>query len=135
MRVVIDTGVLISAALFEESIPGNVLAYTMAFHIPLVSDELIKEYRRIFSGKKFDSYSPRTTRLALLMEFLDNAEHTLISGALSVCRDPRDNMVIETAVAGSADVLITGDKDILTLRPHPNIEIVTPSEFVARYTR
>ena len=43
-------------------------------------------------------------------------------------------MVIETALRGRADALVTGDEDILSLRPFDTIDIMTPAEFVKKYT-
>jgi uncharacterized protein len=46
-----------------------------------------------------------------------------------VCRDPDDDWVLATAVAGEADVIVTGDKDLLVLKRHQGIPIVTPRGF------
>ena len=134
MRIVIDTNVLVSAALFEKSVPRKALTHTMALHTPLISRELVREYERIMVSSKFDTNVPRNKRTTFLIRYVKGADTVEISGALQVCRDPRDNMVIETAIEGSADVLITGDMDIISLRPLSGVEIVTPSEFVAKYT-
>lgn len=133
MRVVIDTSVLVSAVLFEQSPPRSVLRQTMLLYTPLVSDELIREYQRVMSGSKFDAYTPRGKRLALLVAYIRAATHVEISGTLSVCRDPRDDMVVETALIGKAEVLVTGYDDILALRPIPGVAIMTPKEFVQKY--
>jgi len=49
---------------------------------------------------------------------------------ITVCRDPKDNMILELAVAGQADYIVTGDKDLLALNPFRKIQIVTPAEFL-----
>jgi predicted nucleic acid-binding protein len=54
----------------------------------------------------------------LLATLQDRAEVVPIQGDLKVCRDPNDDMVIETAIRGAADVLVTGDKD---LTEDPNV--------------
>ncbi len=46
-----------------------------------------------------------------------------------VCRDPDDDQIIGTAVAGEAECIITGDKDLLALQQYRGIEIVSPSDF------
>ena len=48
--------------------------------------------------------------------------------AVSACRDPDDLPLLGTAVAGRASLLVTGDKDLLVLREHAGIPIVTPRE-------
>jgi predicted nucleic acid-binding protein len=50
---------------------------------------------------------------------------------ITVCRDPKDNKVLEGAVAGRADVIVSGDEDLLVLNPFEGIPIVGPAEFLA----
>lgn len=47
------------------------------------------------------------------------------------CRDPKDNKILEVAVEGKADVIVTGDKDLLVLHPFRGIPIIGPAEFLA----
>ncbi|MFP4390748.1 MAG: putative toxin-antitoxin system toxin component, PIN family [Desulfococcaceae bacterium] len=49
-----------------------------------------------------------------------------------MCRDPKDNKFLELAVSGSASILIAGDQDLLVLNPFRNLDILTPTEFVAK---
>ena len=70
MRVAIDTSVLVSAVLFEQSVPRSALTHTMLVHTPLVSDELVREYERVMLRPKLDMYTPRGTRLALLQAYI-----------------------------------------------------------------
>lgn len=53
-----------------------------------------------------------------------------LSGAVTVCRDPDDNKLLEMAVAGRADCLVTGDRDLLVLDPFEGIPILTPDGFL-----
>ena len=52
---------------------------------------------------------------------------------ISECRDPKDNKFLELAVAGKADCIVTGDKDLLELHPFRNIRIITPKEFLTQF--
>ena len=54
-----------------------------------------------------------------------------ITETIEACRDQRDNKFLELAVCGRADVLISGDEDLLVLDPFRNVTIVTPQEFSA----
>jgi uncharacterized protein len=49
---------------------------------------------------------------------------------LTVCRDPKDDKFLDVAVEGQADVLVSGDEDLLTLHPYQGIPIVQPAEFL-----
>ena len=52
---------------------------------------------------------------------------------LSVCRDIKDNMILECCLAGGVDFLITGDKDLLDILDFPfKLKILTPSEFIRK---
>ena len=46
-----------------------------------------------------------------------------------ICRDPNDDAILGTAVAGEGDCIITGDKDLLVLKHFGSIDIISPSEF------
>jgi predicted nucleic acid-binding protein len=47
-----------------------------------------------------------------------------------VCRDPDDDLVLATALAAQADVIITGDKDLLTLKTHGGVRLRSPRQFM-----
>jgi predicted nucleic acid-binding protein len=49
---------------------------------------------------------------------------------INACRDPKDNKFLEVAVAGQAEVLVSGDEDLLVLHPFRGIPIVSPAEFL-----
>jgi predicted nucleic acid-binding protein len=54
-----------------------------------------------------------------------------VPGILSgVCRDPKDDFILECAVLGNADVIVTGDKDLLALGEYEGIRIVTPRQYL-----
>jgi predicted nucleic acid-binding protein len=50
--------------------------------------------------------------------------------AITACRDSKDNKFLEVAVAGRADVIVTGDEDLKVLDPFEGISIIKPSEFL-----
>jgi len=54
---------------------------------------------------------------------------------IDASRDPDDNRVLEAAIAGEADYIVTGDRDLLELGSYEGIRIVTPAEFVALLPR
>ncbi|MFN8995035.1 MAG: putative toxin-antitoxin system toxin component, PIN family [Pseudomonadota bacterium] len=54
--------------------------------------------------------------------------------AVTLSRDPKDDRFLEVALNGDADLLITGDQDLLVLHPFQSTTIITPAEFLSRYT-
>jgi len=68
--------------------------------------------------------------------YLEDAVHIQITGKIAgVCRDPNDDMVIECAVEAGATVIVTGDKDLLSLREYRGIRMLTAREFVEEFSR
>lgn len=129
MRVVLDTNVFISAALNEQSLPG------MTAHIAAESGVLLKS--TITERELF--VTPNRARLAALIpprfrdwlsELLTAAELVTITERITACRDPKDDRFLELAVNGGADLIISGDADLLALNPFRRIPIVTPATFV-----
>jgi putative PIN family toxin of toxin-antitoxin system len=73
-----------------------------------------------------------TIREALFREYQQNCEFVHIPSPIRACRDPRDDKFLELAVHGRADILITGDADLLALHPFQGIAILTPAAFLNR---
>ncbi len=56
-----------------------------------------------------------------------------ITETVNICRDPKDNKLLELAVSGKANFIITGDQDLLVLNPFRNIEIITINKLLTRF--
>jgi len=63
------------------------------------------------------------------------AELVPITERIAACRDPTDDKFLELAVNGHADLIVSGDSDLLVLNPFRDIPIVTPAAFVLAETR
>jgi uncharacterized protein len=129
MRVVVDTNVFISAALKENSPPET------AVHLAAESHLLIKS--AITEQELFVTLArPRLMPLIephfrdWLHELMAAAELVTITERIAACRDPKDDKFLELAVNGRADLIVTGDRDLLALNPFREIPIITPAEFV-----
>lgn len=131
MRVLIDTNVLISAALNPNGVPFQ--SYVKAASYPnrgLICEQNVDEMKRIFN-KKFP------TRLAALDQFLSVALLTLElvpiptdeTSSEAQIRDANDRPILRAAIEAKADVLLTGDKDFLESGVE-NPRIMTPAEFL-----
>lgn len=131
MRVLIDTNVLISAALSANGVPyqADVKAASYPNH-GLICEQNVDEMKRIFN-KKFPK------RLAALDKFLSMALLTLELVPIptdenmseSQVRDADDRPILRAAIEAQADVLLTGDKDFLE-SGLKNPMIMTPAEFL-----
>ena len=71
--------------------------------------------------------------MRLIIDLVRIGEFIELAEKITVCRDPKDNKFLELAVAGNADCLITGDKDLLILNPFRGIKIISPSDFLIQF--
>jgi putative PIN family toxin of toxin-antitoxin system len=131
-RVVLDTNVLISAALFRLGKPFACLDWVLENATLIVSRELLEELETRLARRKFSKYVDDARRRAFVADLGLSAIQVELSGAVKVCRDPDDNKLLEAAVAGRADCLVTGDQDLLVLHPFAGIPILTPDGFLTR---
>jgi len=134
MRVVIDTNVVLSGLIKPDSIPGQVLRAWRDGSFRLVLAEfLIEEIAVTLARPKIQALVPwpaaQIDRFALeLRAFCDVVEPAELN--FKYPRDPDDIPVLATLIASGADLLVTGDRDLLVLREKYPIE--TPAEFVRR---
>ncbi len=74
--------------------------------------------------------------LLLRMEFVDAyalaCDLVPIRHSIDECRDPKDNMLLELALSGHADLIVTGDIDLLCLHPWRGIAILSPAAYLER---
>lgn len=129
-RLVLDTNVLVSAALFNGSVPHRALLKARAEFQLLATDETLAELRRVLCLPKFDGYAALKAREGILEEYSRMCLIVPESTPIRVCRDPRDDKFIEAAVHGRADAIISGDLDLLNLDPFQGIRILTPAAFL-----
>lgn len=131
-RVVLDTNVLISGLLSTTSTPARAVERAVATGQLLVSADTLRELIATLLSPKFDRYVPRERRDALLFRLAPLFEIVDVVQRLQVCRDPHDDQFLEAAVNGRADVIVSGDGDLLGLNPFRGIAILTPAGYLNR---
>ena len=134
MRAVIDNNVVVSALIFDGVTRAVFNSLLLTAKI-VTSAPVLIELVNVLGRKKFDKYLTQDERMRFLTGFLTNAEIVDIIETVSICRDPKDNMLLELAVAGEANFLITGDTDLLVLHPFREVQIMTPREFFEMRTQ
>ena len=133
-RVVLDTNCIISALLFsKQQMAWLRHSWQNGDITPLASKDTVSELIRVFSYPKFKL--TKTEQDLLLADFLPYAEVVKIEDVpenLPQIRDKADQMFLILAVVGKAEVLVTGDADILEIKPiFHTPPIVTLTEFKA----
>ncbi|MCH7574177.1 MAG: putative toxin-antitoxin system toxin component, PIN family [Candidatus Marinimicrobia bacterium] len=132
MKVVLDTNVIISGIFFGGS-PGRLLSAWSAGEFELIlSPEILSEYANvpdILSKRHREIDISRILRLLV-------TNGTMISPAPlpePVCADPDDDKFLACALAAKADVIVSGDKQLLRTSGYQDIQVITPRAFVEFY--
>jgi len=130
-RIVIDTNVYISHILNVRSIPSLAVLRAQRSSEILLSKAIATEIAEVVSRPKFEKYISIAVREAALSRIL--AVATLFEPSITIraCRHPKDNKFLELAVDGRADLILTGDLDLLALHPFRGIAIITPMQYLA----
>ncbi len=131
IRVVIDTGVAISAVLLPRSVPRQAFDLAVRYGRLLVSAATIAELEEVFRRRKFNKYVLEDERLEFLAALLREGETIEVTEVIKECRDPKDDKFLELAVSGKASHLISGDADLLVLNPFRGVVIATPQDFLS----
>lgn len=134
MRIVLDTNIFISALISGDGYPGQLLAAVKRERITLVTSIYqIDELRDVLGRERLKPYI-RPAEAEDLVYHLEAVG--MVTGKLpemSLSPDPKDNPILATAVAGEADLLVSGDKgDMLALGHVEGIPIVTARDAVGR---
>ena len=128
LKVVIDTNVFISAFYLPESRPANVVLLARRKTIlNLISPQILKEVERIIKKKLLWDNSKTQSAVRRIKNF---SEEVHPQERLAIIVDDPDNRILECAVAGQADFIISGDKHLLNLKNFQGINVVTPADFL-----
>ena len=128
MRLVLDTNVALSGLLWQ-GVPGNLIEAAQARQIVLVATiPLLAELRGVLQREKFQRrLQARAVAIDDLLDgYLELVE--IVPPAelsLTVARDPTDDAVLAAALAGGADLIVSGDAHLLNLKRYQDIAIVT----------
>ncbi|HEX3741044.1 MAG TPA: putative toxin-antitoxin system toxin component, PIN family [Terriglobales bacterium] len=132
-RVVVDTNVLVSRLILPQSVPAQALRRgELEAHL-LVSEATMYELADVLARPKFDLYVELEDRQQFIRQLSGIVEFVPIIQIVHECRDPRDDKFLELALNGRADVIITGDEDLLELHPWREIAILSPVGYLKRF--
>jgi len=135
IRYVFDTNVIVSAMLFNSSVPGYAFTRSLEHGTILSSQSLFEELNDVLGRKKFDRYVSPEEREKFLGSLISESELVEITELIQACRDPNDNRFLELAVNGNASFIVTGDSDLLVLNPFRSIEILTPAKLLELFDK
>jgi putative PIN family toxin of toxin-antitoxin system len=130
VRVVLDTNVFISALVFPEGQAARAVHAAAADRYQLlISQPIIHEVLDVLA-RKFDRDAEALSRVALFLA--DLGERVEPRRRLRVLRDEPDNRILECAVAGGAEAIVTGDRAMLALDSYEGVKIIPLRQFLAQ---
>lgn len=129
MRIVLDTNIVVSALLFAGT-PLKILRLCSNKHTLLSSPYLLSELDDVFNRPKFHSKLKQInlTPASILIAYAKQV--SLVNPAVipSICRDHADNHVLACALEAKAELIVSGDDDLLTLQSFRSIPIKNASD-------
>jgi uncharacterized protein len=133
VRVVLDTSVLFAAFRLDSGFCTDLFRQCVLRYDIVISEHILDELQRHLIGK---SKLP-SSKTSEIIKSLRSFAVVVVPAPLQndACRDPDDIPILGTAVAGSAQILVTGDKDLLVLNPFRSIAILGPREFHNRHVK
>jgi putative PIN family toxin of toxin-antitoxin system len=128
VKLVFDTNVLI-AGIVAEGLCRELLEIHLPEHDLVLSDALLAELAEVLRNR-FDLEADELPIVRLYRRHAVRVEIEPLEAP--VCRDADDDLVLATALAGGAEVIVTGDEDLLTLGEWRGIAILSPRRFLER---
>jgi uncharacterized protein len=129
-RVVLDTNVLVSALILKGRLNAIVDLWQQGRITPLLCKATFHELIAVFSYPKFDLKRSEIDSILKneVLPFFEVVDP--VADITGICRDPEDDKFLSCAISGSADFLVTGDKDLLDLKRHKRVRGISPSAFL-----
>jgi len=129
-RIVIDTGVLVSAAIRPESVPALALEKALLQFEVCASDETLEELETVLMRPKFDRYVQVDLRREFVAGFRQQVTMIAVDRTPTDCVDPKDNKFLALAETADAELIVASDPHLTDLHPWREIPILPPSAFL-----
>ena len=130
MRIVPDTNLFLSSLFSSSSPPAEVLKLCVTRFVGLRSGETLTELTDKLASPKFVSRFPEENLRAVERICAVLFERIEVTTTVTDCRDGKDDKFLALAIDGRADVIVTGDQDLLVLHPWRGIPILSPRDFL-----
>ncbi len=130
-NVVVDANTVASAALKAQSTPETALLFALIYDSLYLSEPVLDEIREVLSRPKFRRYVGEQRLAETIALMLADANFVTPMAHVQACRDPADDKYLDLALAADAYVIVTGDRDLLSMSPWRGIRIMNAAEYVA----
>ena len=131
-KLVLDTNLWISRLLVPSGIAARAVDHALAWGMPLVSEETLLELSEVLARPRFDKYVSIQDRQHFIRLLGGIVRVVPITYCVTACRDPKDDKFLNVALNGEAEIIVTGDTDLLALHPFHEVDIIAPAAFLKR---
>ena len=128
-RIIIDTNLWISFLLTKDFSKLDEILFSRN-GILVFSQELLDEFLEVARRPKFRRFFSIADIEEILETISEYADFVKVQTQIEVCRDPKDNFLLSLSIDGSADFLLTGDKDLLEISKFGETSIIKISDFL-----
>lgn len=128
--LVIDTGVLVSAAIRPQSVPALALERALLYYDVCASPETFAELQSVLLRPKFDRYASQTARQAFIQGLSEHLQMREVTQHVTDCADPKDNKFLALALTVNAEMIIASDPHLTPMHPWRAIPILPPAAFL-----
>lgn len=129
-RIVIDTGVLVSAAISPASVPALAVEKALLQFDVCVSEATWAEWQEVLMRPKFDRYVAPALRLEFLQGLRQRTVGIAVAEDVADCPDPKDNKFLALAAVAEAELILASDPHLTGLHPWRGIPILPPAAFL-----
>jgi len=129
--IIFDASALVSAALKVDSVPEHALLRAEEVDVFALSPAVEKEIVEVFNRRRFVQAIRQERREYVLGILRDEAVWFEPAVRIADCRDPKDDKYLELALAAGAEIIVSGDDDLLVLQPWRGVRILRPAEYLA----
>ncbi|MBK6638210.1 MAG: putative toxin-antitoxin system toxin component, PIN family [Rhodocyclaceae bacterium] len=128
--IVLDTGVLVSAAIRPDSVPALALEKALLQFDVCASKEALAELETVLSRPKFDRYASKQQRAAFFEGFRQQVVLFEVIRVVTDCTDPKDSKFLALADTAQAELIISSDVHLTGMHPWREIPIMPPAAFL-----
>ena len=133
-RIVIDTSSLVAACLYPARLPAQIFKQAILRYQLVASPATKYELKTVLERAKFDRWRTLDERMTWANLYFGNTQVVIPTEHVADCRDPKDNMFLDLALAAKASVIVCSDDDLQTLHPYrKEIEILSLQNFKIKY--
>lgn len=133
--IVIDTGVLISAAIRPQSVPALALERALRHYEVCASSATLDELQQVLLRSKFDRYASAAQRQTFVDGLMAHLHMVAVTQQVADCADPKDDKFLALALTVNAELIVASDPHLTQMHPWRSIPILPPAAFLVGHAQ